>query len=238
MRMLRPLGFLGCLLASTSADAPTCCACSPPASSPPPAEVQCAGDYGSTVGGKPCCAQAGRIASALHICPRHLPACSGYKHSLSFGSCLSREEAAQRAKDEAAEEGGDDPPSGGDGSATVGREDVGEDDGDGDDYAANYSTRASRGNWSGVYNASAGMRSSTHLDKEIEKIVRLLALRPGMTYCELHGVRQRRVGGRRGPRRHAWRQGHRHLTSRQRAARLQGRHQASGLRGRRRYPYP
>ena len=185
MRMLRPLGFLGCLLASTSADAPTCCACSPPASSPPPAEVQCAGDYGSTVGGKPCCAQAGRIASALHICPRHLPACSGYKHSLSFGSCLSREEAAQRAKDEAAEEGGDDPPDGGDGSATVGREDVGEDDGDGDDYAANYSTRASRGNWSGVYNASAGMRSSTHLDKEIEKIVRLLALRPGMTYCEL-----------------------------------------------------
>ena len=100
---------------------------------------------------------------------------------MSFGSCLSREEAAQRAKDEAAEEGGDDPPDGG------GREDVGEDDGDGGDYAAmNSSTRASHGNWSGgVYNASAGMRSSAHLGKEIEKIVRLLGLRPGMTYCEL-----------------------------------------------------
>ena len=56
--MLRRLGFLGCLLASASADAPTCCACSPPASPPPPAGDQCAGDYGSTVGGKPCCGQA------------------------------------------------------------------------------------------------------------------------------------------------------------------------------------
>ena len=96
-----------CLLAGASADAPTCCACSPPAS--PPLEYQCAGDHGSTVGGKPCCGQSGLIASAQHICPRHLPACSGYKHSVSFGSCLTREEAAQRARDEAAEEGADDP---------------------------------------------------------------------------------------------------------------------------------
>ena len=105
MRFLALIG--GCLLAGASADAPTCCACSPPAS--PPLEYQCAGDHGSTVGGKPCCGQSGLIASAQHICPRHLPACSGYKHSVSFGSCLTREEAAQRARDEAAEEGADDP---------------------------------------------------------------------------------------------------------------------------------
>lgn len=153
----RFLGLLGgCLLAGASADAPTCCACSPPAS--PPLEYSCAGDYGSTVGGKPCCGQTGRIASAQHICPRHLPACSGYTHSVSFGSCLTREEAAQRVRDEAAEEGAD-------------PEDVGEDDGDDGDAAtlrANYSTPASRGNWSwsGAYNGSTGMRSSTHLDKE------------------------------------------------------------------------
>ena len=46
----------------------------------------------------------------------------------------------------------------------------------------NASTRAARGNWSGgVYNATAGMRSSAHLGKEIEKIVRLLGLKPGTT---------------------------------------------------------
>merc|ERR1719424_1764394 len=168
---MRRLGFLCCLLAttSTSADAPTCCACSPPSSPPPPAEVQCAGDYGSTVGGKSCCAQTGKISSAQHVCPRHAPACSGYRHGLSFGKCLSREEAALRAKNKAnyetAEGGEEDGSSGRD-------DDGGEDDGvgddgvgdDGDDYAANYS---SRGNWSslggGLYNASAGMRSSSHL---------------------------------------------------------------------------
>ena len=110
-----------CLLAGACADAPTCCACSPPAS--PPLEYQCAGDHGSTVGGKPCCGQSGLIASAQHICPRHLPACSGYKHSVSFGSCLTREEAAQRARDEAAEEGADDPS-----DSEAGPEDVGVED--------------------------------------------------------------------------------------------------------------
>ena len=84
---------------------------------------------------------------------------------MSFGSCLTREEAAQRARDEAAEEGADDPS-----DSEAGPEDVGEDDGDDDDaatWSAN-STRASRGNWSwpGAYNGSTGMRSSTHLDKE------------------------------------------------------------------------
>ena len=161
MRFLAVVGSF--LLAGASADAPTCCACSPPAS--PPLEYQCAGDHGSTVGGKPCCGQSGLIASAQHICPRHLPACSGYKHSVSFGSCLTREEAAQRARDEAAEEGADDPS-----DSEAGPEDVGEDDGDDDDAAtwrAN-STRASRGKWSwpAAYNGSTGMRSSTHLDKE------------------------------------------------------------------------
>ena len=183
-KSMHGMGWLCCVLAGASTDA-TCCACSPPASPPPPAEVECAGDYGSTVGGNSCCGQVGRISSALHICPRHAPACSGYRHSLGFGNCVSREEAAaasSAAKLEA-EEGGADA----DAVESADRDDVGEDDGD--DYAANYTAPSWHGNWSspdgGVYNASTGMRSSSHLGKEIEKIVRLLGLRPGMTYCEL-----------------------------------------------------
>jgi hypothetical protein len=186
--MLR-LQLLACILAAIrAAENEECCACQPPASPPPPSKNECAGNHGIKVGGKPCCGQPGKVSHAEHICPSHAPACFGYEHSVKFGTCMSQDEATAKAKEAKRRDNLDGDDDLDDEGGSLPKMDADDDEGGWNGTSSSYRYYANQS--SAAYNWSAseyGMRSSSHLDKEIRLIVQLLGLKPGMTYCELGG---------------------------------------------------